>query len=123
MTLLLEHPPGHPGRAFAIVGILAVLLSVPLVATSSAAAIRWLGRQRWQRLHRLTYVIAAAVIAHLWLVRQDDGPAGNIVATIVFGGAMVVRLPRVRAAITRRRRELGGSLLAARTWLVPVVVS
>jgi sulfoxide reductase heme-binding subunit YedZ len=44
---------------------------VPLAATSSARAIRRLGR-KWQTLHRLVYVTALLAILHwTWLVKAD----------------------------------------------------
>jgi methionine sulfoxide reductase heme-binding subunit len=116
---LVEHPSSELRRWFAIAGSLAVLLSLPLVATSTRGAMRRLGRRRWQQLHRATYVIAIAVVAHLWLVPQDDGPGGNIASTIAVALAMLLRVPRVRAALTALRRRRGGSLLAVRTWLEP----
>jgi methionine sulfoxide reductase heme-binding subunit len=103
VAFLLEHPPADLGRPFAVAGVTAVVASIPLAVTSTGAAIRRLGIDRWRLLHRLTYVIAIAVIAHLWLVPQDDGPAGNIVATVVFAGAAAARFPPVARAIDRWR--------------------
>jgi Ferric reductase like transmembrane component len=114
---LIEHPVADLDQDFAIIGIVAVVASAPLAATSTRRAIAWLGTRRWQRLHRLTYLIAAAVIAHLWIVPQDDGPGGNIVATVVFGLAAVVRIPKLGRWISRQRAELGGSILSLRLWL------
>ena len=45
---------------------------IPLAATSTNAMIRRLGARRWQRLHRLVYLIGLLVILHyLWLVKAD----------------------------------------------------
>jgi DMSO/TMAO reductase YedYZ heme-binding membrane subunit len=115
---IVKHPLTDFAQAFAIFATTAVLLTAPLVATSTDGAIRKLGGQCWRRLHRLVYVVAALVVIHLWLVPQDGGPAGNVIATVVFGGAGVIRLPQVTAAIAKKRRQLGGqSLLSLRTWL------
>lgn len=58
-------------RPFITAGFTAFVLMVPLAATSTAAAIRRLGR-RWQLLHRLVYVSAAAGVVHYyWLVKAD----------------------------------------------------
>jgi DMSO/TMAO reductase YedYZ heme-binding membrane subunit len=115
---LIEHGIGELNQDFAVVGVIAVVASAPLAATSTKRAIAWLGTRRWQRLHRLTYVIAAAVIAHLWLVPQDDGPGGNIVATVLFGLAAMARFPKLGRWITAKRTELGGSVLSVRLWLL-----
>jgi sulfoxide reductase heme-binding subunit YedZ len=59
-------------RPFITIGAAAFLLLVPLAATSTAAAVRWLGGRRWRRLHRLVYVAAAfAVVHYWWLVKAD----------------------------------------------------
>jgi sulfoxide reductase heme-binding subunit YedZ len=58
-------------RPYITVGMTAFALMVPLAATSTAAMIRRLGR-RWQLLHRLAYVSAAAGVVHFWwLVKAD----------------------------------------------------
>jgi sulfoxide reductase heme-binding subunit YedZ len=59
-------------RPFITVGFTALMLMVPLAATSTAAMIRRLGGRRWNRLHRLVYVSAAAGVVHYWwLVKAD----------------------------------------------------
>lgn len=58
-------------RPYITVGALALLVMVPLAATSTARAIRKLGR-KWQALHRLVYVAALLAILHFtWLVKAD----------------------------------------------------
>ncbi|MFO0578116.1 MAG: protein-methionine-sulfoxide reductase heme-binding subunit MsrQ [Polyangia bacterium] len=58
-------------RPYITVGTLALLSMVPLAATSTAWAIRKLGR-RWQTLHRLVYATAILGIIHwTWLVKAD----------------------------------------------------
>jgi sulfoxide reductase heme-binding subunit YedZ len=44
---------------------------IPLALTSTTAMIRRLGK-RWQQLHRLAYIAAAAGVLHFyWLVKSD----------------------------------------------------
>lgn len=58
-------------RPYITLGFCAVLLLLPLAATSTRAAMRRLGRN-WQRLHRLVYPAAALGVVHfLWLVKAD----------------------------------------------------
>jgi len=58
-------------RPYVTVGFTAWLLLVPLALTSTRGMMRRLGR-RWQRLHRLVYVVAALGVLHyLWLVKAD----------------------------------------------------
>lgn len=59
-------------RPFITVGFASLLLLVPLALTSTNAMIRRLGGRRWQRLHRLVYVVGLGGVLHyLWLVKSD----------------------------------------------------
>jgi sulfoxide reductase heme-binding subunit YedZ len=59
-------------RPFITAGFLGFVLMVPLAITSTAGWIRRLGGRRWQLLHRLVYVSAAAGVVHYyWLVKSD----------------------------------------------------
>jgi sulfoxide reductase heme-binding subunit YedZ len=59
-------------RRFITAGMTAWSLMVPLALTSTAGWIRRLGGKRWQRLHRLIYLSAAAGVIHFtWLVKAD----------------------------------------------------
>ena len=60
-------------RPFITAGFTALLLMVPLAATSTRGMIRRLGGKRWQMLHRLVYVSAiAGAIHYYWLVKSDE---------------------------------------------------
>jgi methionine sulfoxide reductase heme-binding subunit len=54
-------------RFYLTVGFVALLGLGALAATSTDAMIRRLGAQRWNRLHKLIYVIAALAIFHFYL--------------------------------------------------------
>ena len=59
-------------RPFITAGAVAFLTMLPLAFTSTSGWIRRLGGKRWQMLHRLIYVSAAAgVIHYYWLVKSD----------------------------------------------------
>jgi sulfoxide reductase heme-binding subunit YedZ len=59
-------------RPYIAAGFFAFLLLVPLAVTSTDGMIRRLGGRRWQRLHRLVYLIAIVGVFHyLWLVKRD----------------------------------------------------
>lgn len=61
-------------RPYIIVGMIALLLMIPLAATSFDRAIRYLGAARWRNLHRLGYLAALAMALHfLWLVKSWTG--------------------------------------------------
>lgn len=75
-------------RPFIAVGFVAFVLLIPLAATSNKAAIRRLGK-RWQKLHRLIYLIAALAILHFWWMRAGKQDFGD---PLFWGGIVVILL-------------------------------
>ncbi|HJQ30972.1 MAG TPA: protein-methionine-sulfoxide reductase heme-binding subunit MsrQ [Pyrinomonadaceae bacterium] len=59
-------------RRFILVGVLAFTSMVPLAVTSTDRMIKRLGGKRWQKLHRLTYLAAAAGVFHYYLLVKAD---------------------------------------------------
>ena len=58
-------------RPYITIGFTALLLLIPLAATSTNGMMRRLGR-RWTQLHRLVYVIAILGVWHFyWQVKRD----------------------------------------------------
>lgn len=58
-------------RPYITVGALAVLLLIPLAATSTARMVKRLGGVAWRRLHRLVYAVAVfGVLHYLWLAKK-----------------------------------------------------
>jgi sulfoxide reductase heme-binding subunit YedZ len=58
-------------RPYITVGFSALMLLIPLAATSNNAMVKRLGR-RWKKLHQLTYLIVLLGVLHfLWLVKAD----------------------------------------------------
>lgn len=56
-------------RPFILVGTAALLLMLPLAATSFNRAIKALGGARWQRLHRAIYAIGLLALLHFFWMR------------------------------------------------------
>ena len=56
-------------RPFILAGFTALMLMVPLAATSFNRVIRAMGAARWQLLHRLVYAVAAVALLHFWWMR------------------------------------------------------
>jgi len=57
-------------RRYLAAGLLAVLLLLPLAATSTGGMVRRLGSRGWRRLHRLVYLAALlAVLHYVWLAK------------------------------------------------------
>ncbi len=79
-------------RPFITAGFISFILMVPLAVTSTAGWIGRLGGKRWQRLHRLVYVSAAAGVVHyLWLVKSDIRLPALYGALLAL--ALILRLP------------------------------
>jgi sulfoxide reductase heme-binding subunit YedZ len=85
-------------RPYITLGMAGLLLLIPLAVTSTNRMMRRLGR-RWQKLHRLVYVIAILGVWHFyWQVKQDTSEpliyAGILAA--LFGVRVFYHLKRKR---------------------------
>jgi sulfoxide reductase heme-binding subunit YedZ len=91
-------------RPFMTVGMAALLLLLPLAATSTAGMIKRLGAVAWRRLHRLAYVAGVLGVLHfLWLSKVGRQEPYVYVAWLVV--VLGVRLGDfVRRRVARRRR-------------------
>lgn len=88
-----------PKRPFALVGFTALVLMLPLAATSFNRAIRWLGAARWQRLHRLVYAVALLGVLHFFWMRASKNNLGEVfvyalVVAALLGWRVVRRIGR-----------------------------
>jgi len=82
-------------RPYITAGFTALLLLIPLAATSTKGSIRRLGK-RWQKLHRLVYVAAGVGVLHFyWKVKADTSEP------LLFAGILVVLL-LLRANVVRQ---------------------
>jgi sulfoxide reductase heme-binding subunit YedZ len=91
-----------PKRPFALVGFTALLLMLPLAATSFNRAIKALGAKRWQALHRAVYAIAGLGLLHFfWMRAAKHNFAEVAVYAAVIGLLLGWRLWR-RAVEARR---------------------
>jgi methionine sulfoxide reductase heme-binding subunit len=72
-------------RNFILVGTAALLLMLPLAATSFNRAIRTLGAARWQALHRAVYAVALLALLHFFWMRagKNDFAEVAVYAAIV----------------------------------------
>ncbi|MDH5540236.1 MAG: sulfoxide reductase heme-binding subunit YedZ [Rhizobacter sp.] len=66
-----------PKRPFVLVGTTALLLMLPMAATSFNAAIRALGAARWKMLHRAIYLIAVLGLLHFYWMRAAKNHFGE----------------------------------------------
>jgi sulfoxide reductase heme-binding subunit YedZ len=91
-------------RRFITAGLAGFVLMIPLALTSTKGWIRRLGGKRWQALHRLIYLSAAAgVIHYIWLVKADlRSPLRYAFVLLVLLGY------RIAASITSRTKAGAG---------------
>ena len=76
-------------RPFILVGFAAFVLLTPLAATSFNRAIKAMGAKRWQRLHKLVYVIAGLGLLHFFWLRAGKN---NFNEVFVYAGIVAVLL-------------------------------
>jgi methionine sulfoxide reductase heme-binding subunit len=92
-------------RPYVTIGMIGLVALIPLAATSNNWAVRRLGAARWQKLHKLTYLAAAAGAVHyVWLVKS--WPLQPLVYAGIVTALLVVRLPQIRALAAAPARSL-----------------
>jgi len=94
-------------RRFVTAGMAGWALMLPLALTSTAGWIRRMGGKRWQMLHRLIYLSAAAGVIHfIWLVKADLRQPltyGAILLALLLWRVSVWLLPKLKP---RKAQEL-----------------
>jgi sulfoxide reductase heme-binding subunit YedZ len=89
-------------KRFALAGLAAFTLLLPLALTSTDGWKRRLGR-RWKLLHRLAYPAAGAAIIHyVWLVKADLRVPLLFAAIVAI--LLALRWPPLRRALAAARR-------------------
>lgn len=76
-------------RPFILVGTAAFALLLPLAATSFNRAIRALGAQRWQQLHRAVYAIAGLAILHFFWMRAGKHDFAEVAVYAAILGVLL----------------------------------
>lgn len=72
-------------RVYITVGMAAFVLLIPLAATSTKGMIKRLGAKRWQRLHKLIYLIAPLAVIHFFMMRK-----GFQIEPLVYGAIFLL---------------------------------
>jgi len=88
-------------RKYLMVGFSALLVMVPMAATSSNAMIKRLGGKRWRALHRLAYVAAIAGVIHYYMQVKAD-----VRLPLALAAVLAILLGYRLAAYWRRPKPL-----------------
>jgi sulfoxide reductase heme-binding subunit YedZ len=90
-------------RPYITVGMAALLLMIPLAATSTTAMVKRLGGLAWQRLHSAVYLIGVlAALHYLWLAKKANPEPYYYLAVLVL--LLGIRVGDwARRALGRRR--------------------
>jgi sulfoxide reductase heme-binding subunit YedZ len=98
-------------RPFMAVGFAALVLMIPLAATSTNAMVRRLGARRWQLLHRLVYVIALLGMVHYWFMVKRD-----ITQPLIYAAILAVLLGfRIAAKLRNGQRKAAPSRMIGKS--------
>ncbi|HET8696609.1 MAG TPA: protein-methionine-sulfoxide reductase heme-binding subunit MsrQ [Gammaproteobacteria bacterium] len=89
-------------RPYITVGFAALLMMIPLAATSTNALQRKLGRN-WGRLHRLIYAIGVLGVVHFWWQVKLD-VAEPLLYAVLLTVLLGVRIQHRRELNAKRRR-------------------
>ena len=92
-----------PKRPFILVGTAALLLMVPLAATSFNRAIKAMGAVRWQALHKAIYAIVLLALLHFFWMRAGKNDFGEwsiyaVIVAVLLGWRVYKRAAVRRAA-------------------------
>jgi methionine sulfoxide reductase heme-binding subunit len=99
------------GKIYLLAGLLALLMLIPLAATSFNYFIRTMGKN-WKRLHWLVYPAVVISILHYGLAQKGDlfSLRGNILRPFVWGLLtlllLALRLPPLRRWVSMTRRRV-----------------
>ena len=99
-------------RPFILVGFTAFVLLTSLAATSFNRAVRWLGGQRWQALHRAVHAVAVLAVLHFFWMRAGKNDFAEVtVYAAILGVLLGWRLSRAgaRSASARPPSRADGS--------------
>jgi sulfoxide reductase heme-binding subunit YedZ len=88
-------------------GLVATLMLLALVATSSDQALSLLGARRWKRMHRLSYLLFALVVGHGLIYGAVENRTGPTLWLLVGVGLLTAAVQL--AGFGRRRAQLRGA--------------
>ena len=91
---------GIADKPFALVGLAAFLILLPLAITSTKGWVKRLGNN-WPRLHRLLYVVGILAVVHfIWLTKSKADLLVPLVYAAVITLLLIVRIPIIGRLIS-----------------------
>jgi sulfoxide reductase heme-binding subunit YedZ len=91
-------------KRYALIGLAAFLILLPLALTSTRASMRGLGK-RWKTLHRWVYVAGVLAVLHYFLLVKNAYTEPLIFATIL-AILLLTRLKPIKLTILRWRQSV-----------------
>jgi len=86
-------------RPFILVGVLGWLFLSMMALSSNNFAIKRMGVQRWQQLHKLVYVVAVLAVIHFyWMKSAKHNFKEVIIYATILGSLLLWRLVRALKA-------------------------
>ena len=97
-------------RPFILVGFLAFVVLTPLAATSFNRAIKALGPNRWQLLHKLVYVVSGLGLLHFFWMRSGKNDFAEVfvyaaIVAVLLGWRVQQYLKKKKLLSNRIGRE------------------
>ena len=89
-------------RTYITLGMIAVVLLLPLVFTSTKKMVKRLGGRNWQRLHRTVYVINLLAVFHFMMMVKGNQSEPKIYLAIVLTLLGIRLIPLAKARIGRQ---------------------
>jgi sulfoxide reductase heme-binding subunit YedZ len=91
-------------RPFITVGLLALLILIPLAATSNDGMVKRIGARAWRKLHRWVYLAAAAAALH-FVMLVKSWPAEPLIYAALVASLLLWRVWDALLGTPRRRRS------------------
>jgi len=111
-------------RIYLMIGFTALVGLATLAATSTDAMVRRLGGRRWQRLHRVVYVIGILALIHYFQQTKADVSVPTFTAGLfawLIGYRIAVKLWKVRGELSTLALAALGVVVAGLTFVVEAI--
>lgn len=96
-------------RPFIWVGFVSWVCLSLLALTSNNAALKWMGVNRWQTLHRLVYLVAVLSVLHFYWMRAGKHNFNEVIVyAVILGSLLLWRVVRAWRGKTRLSNQAHG---------------